>query len=166
MPHTTALRTAIGAILFTFALAATAQTWPARPVRIVVPFPPGNASDLASRGINDALANRIGQPVVVDNRPGASGLIGTESVLKSPPDGHTLLVSSSAFGITPWVIKKMPYDVERDFAPVNLIAWTAMILVTGPDFPAKTVPELVALLKAQPGKYNYAHIGSGSLSGK
>ena len=158
------LRSAIVATLLGVVGAVSAQSWPSRPVRIVVPFPPGNASDLAARGIQEALAKRIGQPVIVDNRAGASGLIGTESVLKAPPDGHTLLLTSSAFGVTPWVIRKMPYDVERDFTPVMLIAWTAMILVSDPKLPVTSVTELVSLLKANPGKYPYAHIGAGSLS--
>ncbi len=153
-----------GALAGVIALDAFAQSWPARPVRIIVPFPPGNASDLAARGISDALTKRIGQPVIVDNRAGASGLIGSDAVAKAPADGHTLLLTSSAFGVTPAVIRKMPYDVERDFTPVSLIAWTAMILVSEPGFAAKNVAELVRELKAQPGKIQYAHIGSGSLS--
>jgi tripartite-type tricarboxylate transporter receptor subunit TctC len=144
--------------------AAQAQTWPSRPIRIVVPFPPGNASDLASRTIADPLAKRLGQPVVIDNRPGAAGTIGADHVAKSAPDGYTLLGTSSAFGVTPAVMAKLPYDAERDLAPVAPIGWTVMVMVTSNDFPAKNLTELVALLKANPGKYNYAHLGNGALS--
>ena len=145
-------------------LAAHAQTWPARPIRIVVPFPPGNASDLASRTIAEPLAKRLGQPVVVDNRPGAAGTIGADAVAKAPPDGYTLLGTSSAFSVTPAVMKKLPYEAEKDLLPLAPIGWTVMMMVVANDFPAKNVPELVALLKASPGKYSYAHLGSGALS--
>ena len=143
---------------------AQAQAWPTRLVKIIVPFPPGNASDLAARGISEALSTRIGQPVVVENRAGASGLIGTDMVAKAAGDGQTLLVTSSAFGITPWVMKNISYDVERDFTPVNLIAWTAMIIVANEQLGVHSVAELIAVLKANPGRYNYGHIGAGSLS--
>lgn len=109
------LRILVGTLACAVTFTALAQAWPVRPVRIIVPFPPGNASDLAARGIGDALAKRIGQPVIVDNRAGASGLIGSDAVAKAPADGYTLLLTSSAFGVTPAVIRKLPYDVERDF---------------------------------------------------
>jgi tripartite-type tricarboxylate transporter receptor subunit TctC len=144
--------------------AVQAQTWPARPIRIVVPFPPGNASDLASRTIAEPLAKRLGQPVVIDNRPGAAGTIGADHVAKSAPDGYTLLGTSSAFGVTPAVSKKLPYDAEKDLVPLAPIGWTVMVMVAANDFPAKSVQELVTLLKANPGKYHYAHLGSGALS--
>jgi tripartite-type tricarboxylate transporter receptor subunit TctC len=144
--------------------AVHAQTWPSRPIRIVVPFPPGNASDLASRTIADPLSKRLGQPVVIDNRPGAAGTIGADHVAKSAPDGYTLLGTSSAFSVTPAVMAKLPYDAERDLAPLAPIGWTVMVMVTSNEFPAKNLQELVALLKASPGKYNYAHLGNGALS--
>ena len=153
---------ALAGCLFTAALQA--QTYPSRVIRIVVPFPPGNASDLATRTISEPLSKRLGQPVVVDNRPGATGTIGADSVAKAAPDGYTLLGTSSAFGVTPAVFKKLPYDAERDLAALAPIGWTVMMLVSATDFPAKNVQELVALLKANPGKYSYAHLGAGALS--
>lgn len=144
--------------------AVRAQTYPDRPLRVVVPFPPGNASDLATRTIAEPLARRLGQPIVVDNRPGAAGTIGADAVAKSKPDGYTLLGTSSAFSVTPSVYRKLPYDAERDLVPVAPIGWTVMVLVAHPGFPANNVQELVAQLKASPGKYSYAHLGAGALS--
>jgi tripartite-type tricarboxylate transporter receptor subunit TctC len=144
--------------------AAQAQTWPDRPIRVVVPFPPGNASDLAARTIAEPVAKRLGQPVVVDNRPGAAGTIGADTVAKAKPDGYTLLATSSAFGVTPSVYKKLPYDAERDLVPVAPIGWTVMMLVATSSFPANNVQELIARLKADPGKFSYAHLGAGALS--
>jgi tripartite-type tricarboxylate transporter receptor subunit TctC len=144
--------------------AAHAQPYPNRPVRIVVPFPPGNASDLASRSISDALAKRLGQPVVIDNRPGAAGMIGADHVAKSAADGYTLLGTSSAFSVTPAVYSKLQYDAEKDLVPLAPIGWTVMLMVAGNDLPAKNMQELIALLKANPGKYHYAHLGTGALS--
>jgi len=140
------------------------QPYPDRPIRIVVPFPPGNASDLATRTIAEPLSKRLGQPVVVENKPGAAGTIGADAVAKSKPDGYTLLGTSSAFSVTPSVYRKLPYDAERDLVPVAPIGWTVMMLVATSSFPANTVQEMVALLKADPGKHSYAHLGAGALS--
>ena len=145
--------------------AAMAQAWPARPVRVVSPFPPGNAADITARTLSDRLGQRLGQTVLVDNRPGAAGFLGMEAVMKSAPDGYTVLVTSlSPFVINPIMFKKLPYDPVKDYQPVALVGWTGMMLVASPSFPANTVAELVALAKASPGKYNYAHIGIGTLS--
>lgn len=145
--------------------AALAQSWPTRPVRIVIPFPPGNAADITARTMSERLGQRLGQSVLVDNRPGATGIVGMEVVMKSAPDGYTLLVTSlSPFVINPIVFRKLPYDPVKDYQPISLIGWTGMMLVATPAFPANTVGELVALVKANPGKVNYAHIGAGTLS--
>ncbi len=145
--------------------AAMAQAWPARPVRVVIPFPTGNAADITARTLSDRLGQRLGQTVLVDNRPGAAGFLGMEAVMKSAPDGYTVLVTSlSPFVINPIMFKKLPYDPVKDYQPVALVGWTGMMLVASPSFPANTVAELVALAKASPGKYNYAHIGIGTLS--
>ena len=145
--------------------AAQAQAWPSKPIRLVVPFPPGNAGDVTARTMSDKLSQRLGQSILVENRPGATGIIGMELVQKSPPDGYTLLVTSlSPLTINPIIFKKLPYDSVRDFQPIALIGWTGMMLVANPAFPANTVNELIALVKANPGKYNYAHIGIGTLS--
>jgi len=143
---------------------AQGQAYPDRPIRAVVAFPPGNASDLATRTIAEPLAKRLGQPVVVDNRPGAAGTIGADAVAKARPDGYTLLGTSSAFSVTPSVYRRLPYDAERDLVPVAPIGWTVMMLVATTGFPANNVQELVAVLKASPGKYSYAHLGAGALS--
>jgi tripartite-type tricarboxylate transporter receptor subunit TctC len=131
---------------------------------VVVPFPPGNASDLAARAITEPLAKRLAQPIVVDNRPGAAGTIGADTVAKAKPDGYTLLCTSSAFSVTPSVYRKLPYDAERDLVPVAPVGWTVMMLVATTSFPANNVQELVAVLKADPGKHSYAHLGAGALS--
>jgi tripartite-type tricarboxylate transporter receptor subunit TctC len=147
-----------------FAAAAQGQGYPDRPIRVVVPFPPGNASDLASRTIAEPLSKRLGQPVVVDNRPGAAGTIGADTVAKAKPDGYTLLCTSSAFSVTPSVYRRLPYDAERDLVPVAPTGWTVMMLVATTSFPANNVQELIALVKTDPGKYSYAHLGAGALS--
>jgi len=155
------------AVAWAAALAATAaqgQAYPDRPIRVVVAFPPGNASDLATRTIAEPLAKRLGHPVVVDNRPGAAGTIGADAVAKAKPDGYTMLGTSSAFSVTPAVYRKLPYDAERDLVPLAPIGWTVMMLVANAGFPANNVQELVTVLKASPGKYSYAHLGAGALS--
>lgn len=144
---------------------AFAQAWPSKPLRIIVPFPPGNAGDVTARSVADRLTQRLGQPVIVENRAGAQGAIGVEAVVKSPPDGYTLLVTSlSPLVITPHVSKNLPYDPLRDLAPVARIGWTGMILVAPVSFPANTVQELIAYGKANPGKLSYASLGAGTLS--
>ena len=153
------------ALLFAAATPAPAQPWPAKPIRLIVPFPPGNAGDVTARSIADRLAQKIGQPVVVENRAGAQGAIGVDAVAKAPPDGHTLLVSSlSPLVITPHVNQNLPYDPLRDLAPVALIGWTGMILVAPVTFPAGNVQELLAYAKANPGKLSYASLGAGTIS--
>jgi tripartite-type tricarboxylate transporter receptor subunit TctC len=145
--------------------AAHAQAYPSKPIRVVVPFPPGNAGDVTARAIGDKLSQRLGQPVIIDNRAGAQGNIGVDSVAKAPADGYTILVTSlSPIVITPSVSKTIPYDPLKDLAPVAMIGYTGMILVASPQLPANTVPELIAYVKANPGKVTYASLGSGTLS--
>ena len=156
---------ALGATLALFSGTASAQNWPAKGIRIIVPFPPGNASDVAARALADRLAQRLGQAVIVENRAGAQGAIGVEAVAKAPPDGHTLLITSlSPLVITPHVSKNLPYDPLRDLAPVARIGWTSMILVAPPSFPANSVQELIAYGRANPGKLSYASLGAGTIS--
>jgi tripartite-type tricarboxylate transporter receptor subunit TctC len=151
--------------VFTLASVATAQSYPTRPVRIIAPFPPGNAADVVSRAMIDRLAQRLGQPVVVDNRTGGAGIIGLEAVVKSPADGYALLITSiSPVAILPAVYKKLPYEVEKDLVPISMVGFTSMILVMNPNVPANNLRELIALLKSTPGKHNYAHIGLGTIS--
>ena len=142
-----------------------AQAWPSRPIRLIVPFPAGNAGDISARIIGEEIAKRLGQPVVVDNRAGASGAIGIQAVMQAPADGHTLLVTSlSPLSIVPALTRSLPYDPERDLLPVALVGWTGMLLVAAPDFPASNVAGVVRELQSHPGKHSFANIGPGTLS--
>src|SRR5271168_5313387 len=146
-----------------FAIAGTgfaaAQDYPARPVRLIIPFPPGGSNDVVGRLIAIKLGDRLGKQVVVDNRAG--GVIGTEAVAKSPPDGYTLLIISMAHAVNPWLYK-LNYDPIKDFAPVGLLAKGANVLVVHPSLPVHTVAELIALAKKEPGDLQYASAGIGS----
>jgi tripartite-type tricarboxylate transporter receptor subunit TctC len=145
--------------------AALAQNYPTRPIRIIAQFTPGTSTDILARVIGQKLTETWGQQVVVDNRPGAGGVVGTELGAKAAPDGYTLTMAvSSAFGINPTLYAKLPYDAIRDFAPITNIALTPQTLVAYPAYAAKSVKELVALAKGKPGQTNYASLGSGSTS--
>jgi tripartite-type tricarboxylate transporter receptor subunit TctC len=146
-------------------LAVRAQTaWPAaRPIRLVIPFPPGGATDIVGRLFGQKLSAALGQQVVIDNKPGAGGSLGADIVAKAPPDGYTiLLATSSTHSIGPALNPKLPYDAFRDFAPVAHVASAPSVLVVGSTFPAATAQELVALLKKNPGKYNFGSSGIGT----
>ena len=141
---------------------ACAQAYPARPIRIVVPYPPGGTSDILARSVGDKLGAALGQPIVVDNKPGANGNVGADFVAKAAPDGYTLLLADiGALAISPSVYPTLPFDPARDFAPVSLVAYSPHILVVNPGVPAQSVQELVALAKAKPGKLNFAISGVG-----
>jgi tripartite-type tricarboxylate transporter receptor subunit TctC len=140
-----------------------AQTFPAKPIRIVVPYPPGGGVDIMARTVAARLPDSLGQQVFVDNRPGGGTVIGTELVARSAPDGYTLLMANIAFGANPALIKKLPYNTEKDFTPVCLVALLPSFLVVHPSLPVKSVRELVALAKARPGDLSYASAGNGSL---
>jgi tripartite-type tricarboxylate transporter receptor subunit TctC len=147
------------------ATAASAQTpphYPARAVRMIVPFPPGGGTDIISRTIAQKLNEAWGQPVIVDNRSGANGIIGTEMLAKSKPDGYTLGVVIANHAINPSLYSKLPYDTVRDFAPITLMAQYPYILTVHPSVPAKSVREFIALAKARPGQLSYASSGNGS----
>ena len=143
--------------------AAQSQTYPSKPVRVIVPFSPGGGTDIVARILAPKLGERFGQQVIVDNRPGAGGNVGAEITVKSPPDGYTLMVgSTSEIGIGPSIYSKLPYDVLRDLVAVTPLAATPMILVVHPSMPVKTAKELVALALARPGQINYGSAGAGS----
>jgi tripartite-type tricarboxylate transporter receptor subunit TctC len=149
-------------ILLAACLPAHAQSYPAKPIRMIVGFAPGGGTDVTARVIASPLAERLGQRVVVDNRPGADGVVGGDIVAKSPPDGYTILMVNSGHTVNPGVFKKLPYDTLRDFAPVTLVAMIANLLVVHPSLPAKSLAEFVRLAKSRPGMINYASGGYGS----
>ena len=143
--------------------AVSGQTYPAKPIRVVVPYPPGGAADLTARLVGQKMQEAMKQNVLVDNRPGAGGVIGADLVAKAAPDGYTVLIAVPAeMAILPH-LQKMPYDVPRDFAPVSLAAVTPLILVVHPSLPVTSVKELVAFVKARPGQLSYASAGSGGV---
>lgn len=156
----------IGALAAALAcpLAALAQAWPsAKPLRLVIPFPAGGATDIIGRTVAQSLAAALGQQVIVDNKPGAGGTIGADSVAKAAPDGYTILMAtSSTHSIGPALNPKMPYDAFKDFAPIAHIANAPSVLVVGQGFPAANAKDLIALLKASPGKYNFGSSGIGT----
>jgi tripartite-type tricarboxylate transporter receptor subunit TctC len=142
---------------------AAAQAYPVKPVRIVVPWAPGGSTDVLARLIGIKMSENWGQPAVVENKPGASGNIGSELVAKAPPDGYTLLVGSvSTHAMNPFLVASMPFKGVEDFSTIALAAYVTNVLVTHPSVPAKSVRELIELLKAQPGKIAYASAGNGS----
>jgi len=152
--------------LVLLAAAATVQAqpaYPARPIRFIVPYTPGGLGDSFARAVGEELAKRMGQPVVIDNRPGASQAIGAEATAKAPPDGHTIFMGTqSGLVINTIARKSLPYDPVRDLAPVTMLFTTPLYLVAHPSVPAHSVKELIALARARPGKLTFASIGNGS----
>jgi len=136
--------------------------FPTKPGRVVVAYPPGGPTDILGRVVAQKLTEGTGQTFIVDNRPGAAGIIGADLVAKSPPDGYTLLMVDTSFTTNPSLYSKLPYDSARDFAPVSLLAAAPVILIVHPSVPVKTVREFVALAKAKPGQLNFASGGPGS----
>ena len=145
------------------AASAQAQKFPTKPVRIIVPFVPGGASDILARLISAPLKDQWGQPVIVENKTGAGGTIGTDAVVKSAPDGHTLVLSDlGTMTIMPSLMKNMPYDLHKDLAPVTVLTYSPYLVAVTPSLPPKSLKDLVAYSKANPGKLNYATPGLGS----
>lgn len=135
---------------------AVAQSYPSKPVRLIVPAAPGGPTDVVTRSIAPKLTESLGQPVVVDNRGGAGGIIGTDLVAKAKPDGHTIAMVFISYVTNPTLVAKLPYDTLRDFAPVTLVGYQTAVLVVHPSLPVSSVKELIALAKARPGKISYA----------
>jgi tripartite-type tricarboxylate transporter receptor subunit TctC len=151
------------ALLFAAALHASAQSYPNKPIRLIVPLAPGGAADIVGRLLQGPLERALGQPIIVENKPGASGTIGTEMVAKAAPDGHTLGISmATQTTVNPAVTTSMPYDTEKDLAPIVLVGKSPMMFLSNAGVPAKTVGEFIALAKANPEKYNYATPGAAS----
>src|SRR6516225_3389881 len=144
------------------ALTASAQTYPDRPIRFIVPFTAGTGPDILARTLGEALAKRLGQPIVVENKAGASGNIGTDQVAKAAPDGYTILVTVTTFAMAPALYKPLPFDPIADFAPIGEVAVGSLALVVNPALKVATIPELVALAKTKPGALNYASPGNGT----
>lgn len=143
---------------------AQAAAYPDRPIRLVVPFPPGGPTDLVSRVIARKMSDELGQQVLVDNRPGANGNIGNEIVAKAPADGYTVLYNTSSIALSQALYKKLPYDVKRDLLPVAMTANVPLVLEVNAQVPANTVPEFVAWLKSHPGKMTYGSAGNGNVT--
>src|SRR5436190_2932544 len=157
------MRLALALLLACVAVAAQAQTWPSKPVRLVVAYPPGGGIDVMGRQLAEKLTGMWGQPVVVENKPGANTIVATEAVAKSPADGYTVLLTTDAtFSINPHLYAKLPFDTQRDFIPVTMLVLLQQLLVANPSLPANTLQELIALAKAKPGTINYASYGGGS----
>jgi tripartite-type tricarboxylate transporter receptor subunit TctC len=160
--HAIALAAALASPLVVHAQSSRIE-YPVRPVRVVVGFPAGGPSDILARLVAQKLGEATGQQFIVDNRGGASGMIGAELVAKAPPDGYTLLVVPATHAVNPSLYRKLPFDTTRDFAPVSLVAEGPFILVVHPSLPAKSVQELIALARRRPGELNYASAGVGGL---
>ena len=156
-------------IAFSLAVAScvgvAAETWPAKPVRIIVPFPPGSSPDLIARMLTDKLAQALGQPVIVENKPGAGGNLGTGLVAKAEPDGYTLGLSiPGPLAVNTVLYKKMEYDPFKELAPITLVALSPNVLIVNPSLGVNTVKEFIDYVRARPGKLNYGSVGNGSAS--
>jgi len=155
-------RAAVGALLIPLCASAYAADYPQRPIRLIVPFAAGGGLEITARSIGQKLTEKRGQSIVIDNRPGAATIVGSEIAAKASPDGYTLLMITTTFAINPSLYGKLPYDPNKDFAPVTQITSVPNILVVNPSIPAHNVRELIALAKAKPGQINYASAGSGT----
>ena len=158
------LATLVLAMLLAVAAAAqdAVRDYPVKPIRFLVPYPPAGGTDIVARTLTEPLAQVLGQPIIIDNRGGAAGNLGTDLAAKAPADGYTVLFTLSSHTINPRLYDKLPFDVEKDFVPVSLAAMIPQILVANPSVPVNNVKELIALARAQPGKLNYASVGTGS----
>jgi tripartite-type tricarboxylate transporter receptor subunit TctC len=156
------LLAALAAAALAVPLGAQAQSYPDHPIRFVVPYPPGGGTDVIARIVQGKLQAALGQNIVIDNKGGAGGSVGTDIVAKAPPDGYTVLFTLNSHTVNPAIYAKLPFDTLKDFEPVGTVASLPQILVANPQFPANSVPELIALAKAKPGTLAYASVGVGS----
>ncbi len=145
-----------------FSAGAWAQAWPTKPIKFVVPYPPGGGTDVIARIVQEPMSQALGQQIIIDNRGGAGGSIGTDAVAKSPADGYTVLFTLSSHTINPAIYPKLAFNTEKDFLPVSLVASLPQILVANPDFPAKTVKEAIELARLKPDTIAFASVGTGS----
>ncbi len=152
-------------LLLAIASGAHAQSWPSKPVRLIVPYPAGGLTDVLARGIAAEVVKVWGHPLLVENRPGASQMIGAEAIAKSAPDGYTIgMMDKTPLAINPWLFSKLPYDPAKDFAPIINMVQTSQVLVAHPGLAANNVKELVELAKSKPGSINYGTFGAGSIT--
>jgi tripartite-type tricarboxylate transporter receptor subunit TctC len=152
-------------LFFVFlSIAAPAFAWPTKPVTFIVPYPPGGGTDIIARIVQEPLARQLGQPIIIENRGGAGGSVGTAVAARAGPDGHTLLFTLSSHSINPAIYPKLPFDTERDFRPVSLICSLPQLFAAHPGAPYKTFGELVTFMKSHPGRVDYASVGVGSPS--
>jgi tripartite-type tricarboxylate transporter receptor subunit TctC len=152
----------LAVLLLLISFQASGETYPAKPIKVLVGVPPGGPTDTVARAIAPELSEALGQPIVIENKPGASAVIATDAVAKAPPDGYTLGFIYITHATNPSLMASLPYDTLRDFAPVSMVGWQSMVLLANPSFPAKTVKEVIALAKAQPGRIDYGASDSGS----
>src|SRR5262245_24901108 len=158
------MRKAIALLLgLAAALAVSAQEWPAKPVRFIVPYPPGGGTDVIARIVQNPLSQALGQPIVIENRGGAGGALGTEAAARADADGYTFLFTLSSHTINP-LLYKLNYDVEHDFAPVSLIVSVPQLIAANPAAPIKSMQDVVAMAKAKPGTLPFASVGNGTPS--
>ena len=153
---------AFSSLVAAYATSTHGQTYPVKPIRIIVPYAPGGSTDVVFRILAPRLSEILGQQVVIDNRPGAASTIGLEIVAKSPPDGYTVGVSNIAYGANPAIYKKMPFDSEKDLVPVTLVSIVTLVFTVHPSVPARSIKEYIALAKSKPGTLTYASAGNGS----
>src|SRR5947199_10492498 len=157
------MRRFVAIVLLCIPALAAAQSYPAKPIHLIVPFPPGGGNDTVARAIAQQVGPDLGQAMVIDNRPGAGGSVGAELAAKAPPDGYTLFLAGvGSHAVNPNVHARLPYDPVKDFAPVTLLASAPSVLVVNPGVPARTIAEFIAYARANPGKLNYASNGAGS----
>jgi len=152
------------AVLALAAVAAPAAAWPTKPVTLIVPYPPGGGTDIIARIVQEPLSKQLEHPVIIENRGGAGGSIGTAVVAKAPADGHTLLFTLSSHSINPAIYKTLPFDTEHDFRPISVVASLPQLFAVNPNTPYKSMKDLITYMKANPGKIDYASVGIGSPS--
>ena len=153
---------AVAAVVLAAAGAASAQPFPSKPVHILVPYPPGGGVDVLTRTLADVVSKQWGQSIVVENRPGAGGVIASQAIATSPPDGYNLIMVASGHATNPFLYAKIPYDTFKDFSPISLLASSPNILLVRADSPFKSVGDVIAAAKAKPGSLSYGHAGNGT----
>src|SRR6476659_8175023 len=156
------MRFLLACLLATAHLALAQDTWPSRPLRLILPFPPGGGTDILGRLIAERLSASLGQPVVVENRGGAGGNVGAEAAAHSAPDGYTIVLVAPSLAISPSLYSKLNYDPVRDFAPISLVATVPNVMITNPSVEVQTLKEFIALARSKPGEMNFGSGGSGT----